>query len=158
MKKRMDNKIYFVCPKYTVLLGTVCLGILLLYYTVNLYTTSQNETGFWCSPLSSASWLHIHYCYLQELPVFCQVVRRFHSWIGICRYSTVTVRLHAPIAEYHRVNSLPILCYFHFCMCMCVCLFFMKSLTHNFDYIDNFVTFCFYVGRSLITCKKQLQK
>lgn len=24
----------------------------------------------------------------------------------------------------------------------------MKSLTHDFDYIDNFVTFLFYVGRS----------
>lgn len=27
------------------------------------------------------------------------------------------------------------------CVCMCSCLFFMKSLTHDFDYIDNFVTF-----------------
>lgn len=26
------------------------------------------------------------------------------------------------------------------CVCMCSCLFFMKSLTHDFDYIDNFVT------------------
>lgn len=34
------------------------------------------------------------------------------------------------------------------CVCMCSCWFFMKSLTHDFDYIDNFVTFLFYVGRS----------
>lgn len=34
------------------------------------------------------------------------------------------------------------------CVCICSCLFFMKSLTHDFDYIDNFVTFLFYVGRS----------
>lgn len=32
------------------------------------------------------------------------------------------------------------------CVCMCSCLFFMKSLTHDFDYIDNFVTFCFMLG------------
>lgn len=34
------------------------------------------------------------------------------------------------------------------CVCICSCLFFMKSLTHDFDYIDNFVTFLFYVWRS----------
>lgn len=66
--KRMDNKIYFVCSKYTVLLETVCWGILLLYYTVNLYTTSQNKSGVWCTPLNSARWLHTHY--VQELLVF----------------------------------------------------------------------------------------
>jgi len=53
-------------------------------------------------------------------------------------------RLHAPMLNHHRVNSLPILCYFHFkSVYVCSCLFFMKSLTHGFDYIDNFVTFLF---------------
>lgn len=33
------------------------------------------------------------------------------------------------------------------CVCKCPCLFFMKSPTHDFDYIDNFVTFCFMLGR-----------
>lgn len=54
----MDNKIYFVCSKYTVLLETVSMGIL-LYYTVNLYTTSQKqsqESGV--PPPNSAQWLH----------------------------------------------------------------------------------------------------
>lgn len=37
-------------------------------------------------------------------------------------------------------------------VCMCSCLFFMKSLTHDFEYIDNFVTFCFMLG-GVITCK-----
>lgn len=43
------------------------------------------------------------------------------------------------------------------CVCMCSCLFFMKSLTHDFDYIDNFVTFVL-CWEGVITYKKQLQK
>lgn len=36
-------------------------------------------------------------------------------------------------------------------------MFFMKSLTHDFDYIDNFVTFCFMLG-GVITYKKTTSK
>lgn len=41
-------------------------------------------------------------------------------------------------------------------VCVHVC-FFMKSLTNDFDDIDNFVTFGFMLGR-VITFRKQLQK
>lgn len=72
----------------------------------------------------------------------------FFNW-NFCRYSTVIVRLHAPNAEFHRVNSLPTLCYFHFCMCMYVSMFVFYEVSYTWFWLHRqFCNLLFYVGRS----------
>lgn len=107
---------------------------------MNLNTTSQTESEIWCAQPTA-----LHGCPQCNNAAGVGVLKLFDTIIhklDFCRYSTVTVRLHAPIAEYHRVNSLPILflslLYVYVCVHVC---FFMKSLSHDFDYIDYFVTF-----------------
>ena len=122
------------------MLEPVCWGILLLYFTVNLYTTSNKKTRFWCS-----SWKVAH-----TLPLMCRsywclkLLETIILGLDFCRYSTVTVRLHAPNADYNRVNSLPILCYFHFSMCVFVFVFYEVSYTWFWLHIQfcNFLFLC----------------
>lgn len=102
---------------------------ILLYYTVNLNTTSQTELGIWCS-LPTV----LHGCTQCNNAADVGVLKLFDTIIhklDFCRYSTVTVRLHAPNAEYHRVNSLPIFCFFHFCMCMYVFMFVFYEVSYT---------------------------
>lgn len=88
-----------------------------------------------------------------------EVVRCYNSLIGLfvdilqllsgCMHPMLSITGSIVCQSYVTFTSI--------CVCMCSCLFFMKSLTHDFDYIDNFVTFLFYVGRSH-HLQKQLQK
>lgn len=134
----MDNKIYFVCSKYTVLLENVwwgsCCNTLwtltqllklslksgvpsLQRYMVARNVTMQQVLVFWsCSILSFINWTFVD---ILQLLSGCMHPLLSITGSTVCQF-----------------------CFFHFCMCMYVHVcFFMKSLTHDFDYIDYFVTF-----------------
>lgn len=124
-----------------------CLMGILLYYTVNLYTTSQNRVRNLVCPTWQCS-LVAHHVMCRSCWCF-DVVRCYHSfnWTWVDILPLLSGCMHPMLSTTGSIVCQSHVSFTSICVCMCSCLFFMRSLTHDFEYIDNFVTL-FYVGRS----------
>lgn len=148
----MDNKIYFVCSKYTVLLEIVSMGNPAVLHCEPLRDFTKRESLVCPTPTALAGCTQ---CNVQELLFFFFLFKLFrcyyHSSIGL--FFVDILQLLSGCMHPMLSFTGSIVCQFYVTftsvrVCKCPCLFFMRSLTHDFDYIDNFVTFLFYVGRS----------
>lgn len=162
----MDNKIYFVCSKYTVLLEIVLMGNPAVLHCEPWHGFTKRQSGNLVCP-TPTELASCTQCNVQELVIFF-----FFLFFLSCLDAIITLQLDffVDILQLLSGCMYPMLnftgsidCQFYVTftsvrVCKCPCLFFMKSLTHDFDYIDNFVTFLFYVGRSHQLREKQLQK
>lgn len=151
----MDNKIYFVCSKYTVLLETVWWGscCITLWTLTQLHKRSL-ESGapylLCCMATHSATMQHMLVCWS------CSMLS-FINWTFVDILQLLSGCMHPMLSITGSTVCQFYVSFTSVCVCMCSCLFFYEVSYTWFGLHKQFCNFCFMLERLINLKKKQLQ-